>query len=79
MFFATSWFLFASCRAESPGHTRSPRRPVIFLGLDAADWSLLDGYMARGVMPNLARLSAEGAGGRLKTISPPLRRSSGRR
>ena len=56
--FATSWFLFASCRAESPGHTRSPRRPVIFLGLDAADWSLLDDYIARGVMPNLAAARA---------------------
>jgi Flp pilus assembly protein TadD len=49
-----------------------PRRPVIFLGLDAADWSLLDDYMARGVMPNLARLSAEGTSGRIKTLSPPL-------
>jgi Flp pilus assembly protein TadD len=49
-----------------------PRRPVIFLGLDAADWSLLDDYMARGVMPNLARLASEGTGGRIKTLSPPL-------
>jgi tetratricopeptide (TPR) repeat protein len=47
-------------------------RPVIFLGLDGADWSLLDPYIARGVMPALARLVAEGTGGRLQTISPPL-------
>jgi Flp pilus assembly protein TadD len=47
-------------------------RPVIFLGLDAADWSLLDPYMARGVMPALTRLASEGTGGRLKTLSPPL-------
>ena len=52
--------------AVRPGH------PVIFLGLDAADWTLLDGYIARGVMPNLARLATEGAGGRITTISPPL-------
>jgi Flp pilus assembly protein TadD len=62
----------AACRANAPAPARSARRPVIFLGLDAADWSLLDGYMARGVMPNLAKLAAEGTGGRLKTISPPL-------
>jgi len=46
--------------------------PVIFLGLDAADWSLLDDYMARGVMPTLRRLVAEGTSGHLKTLSPPL-------
>src|ERR1700757_4237677 len=40
-------------RAVQPGH------PVIFLGLDAADWSLLDVYAQRGVMPNLAKLLAE--------------------
>jgi type I phosphodiesterase/nucleotide pyrophosphatase/tetratricopeptide repeat protein len=49
-----------------------PGRPVIFLGLDAGDWSLLDDYISRGVMPNLARLVTEGTSGHLKTISPPL-------
>jgi Flp pilus assembly protein TadD len=47
-------------------------RPVIFLGLDAGDWPLLDGYIARGVMPNLGRLVAEGTSGHLKTLSPAL-------
>jgi Flp pilus assembly protein TadD len=46
--------------------------PVIFLGLDAADWSLLDVYIAKGVMPNLAKLASEGTSGHLKTISPAL-------
>ena len=45
---------------------------VIFLGLDGADWSLLDGYAARGVMPTLARLTAEGTSGTLQTLNPPL-------
>ena len=49
-----------------------PGRPIIVLGLDAADWSLLDDYMARGVMPTLSRLSTEGASGHLKTLSPAL-------
>jgi tetratricopeptide (TPR) repeat protein len=47
-------------------------RPVIFLGLDAGDWPLLDGYIARGVMPNLGRLVAEGTSGHLNTLSPAL-------
>ena len=45
---------------------------MIFIGLDGADWSLLDQYASRGVMPTLARLVAEGASGTLKTIHPPL-------
>ena len=49
-----------------------PGHPVIFLGLDAADWSLLDVYTARGVMPNLARLVSEGTSGHVKTLSPAL-------
>jgi tetratricopeptide (TPR) repeat protein len=67
---------------SAPGTTTAPAadiasltrsgHPVIFLGLDAGDWGLLDQYMARGVMPNLARLAAEGVSGRLKTIEPPL-------
>jgi len=61
-----------ACRPPSGTSPAAPGRPVIFLGLDAADWSLLDQYMARGAMPTLAKLSAEGTGGRLKTISPPL-------
>lgn len=45
---------------------------VIFIGLDGADWSLLDQYAARGVMPTLAKLVAEGSSGTVKTIHPPL-------
>src|SRR5436305_13903433 len=49
-----------------------PARPVIFIGLDGADWELLDDYMASGVMPNLAALTRGGRTGTLKTIQPPL-------
>ena len=45
---------------------------MIFIGLDGADWSLLDQYASRGVMPTLARLVAEGSSGTLKTLHPPL-------
>jgi tetratricopeptide (TPR) repeat protein len=47
-------------------------RSVIFVGLDGADWQLLDRYMAGGAMPNLAALVAEGAGGVLLSQHPPL-------
>ena len=47
-------------------------RPVIFIGLDGADWQLLDEYIAAGTMPNLRRLTATGAGGVLETDYPPL-------
>lgn len=45
---------------------------VIFIGLDGADWSLLDQYTTRGVMPTLAKLVAEGSSGTVKTLHPPL-------
>jgi hypothetical protein len=46
--------------------------PVIFIGLDGADWQLLDAYMADGVMPNLKRLVSEGTAGTVETLHPPL-------
>lgn len=50
----------------------SPGRPVIFVGLDGADWELLDRLIADGTMPELARLVKEGASGVLETQHPPL-------
>jgi tetratricopeptide (TPR) repeat protein len=50
----------------------TPGRRVIFVGLDGADWSLLDRYIARGMMPHLARLVTEGTSGHLRTMDPPL-------
>jgi Flp pilus assembly protein TadD len=49
-----------------------PAPPVIFIGLDGADWQLLDEYIANGSMPNLGRLVKSGAGGILETDYPPL-------
>src|SRR5881397_3918544 len=49
-----------------------PARPVIFIGLDGADWQLLDRYMASGAMPNLKRLASTGVSGPLETEHPPL-------
>jgi tetratricopeptide (TPR) repeat protein len=54
------------------GPLRSGGGRVIVIGLDGADWQLLDGYVAAGRMPNLASLLREGRAGVLRTIKPPL-------
>lgn len=46
--------------------------PILFIGLDGADWRLLDPYIQQGRMPNLAALTREGRTGVLTTIQPPL-------
>jgi Flp pilus assembly protein TadD len=63
---ATAGALRLSSRGGDP-----PRR-VVVVGLDGADWQLLDDYCARGVMPQLARLVREGRSGALHTLVPPL-------
>lgn len=50
--------------------TKAP--PVMFIGLDGADWQLLDAYMRKGAMPNLQSLVREGTAGDLLTDHPPL-------
>src|SRR5262245_29003170 len=45
---------------------------VAILGLDGADWEIIDPLMARGLLPNLARLKARGAWGNMKTLMPWL-------
>jgi len=49
---------------------QEPARRVVVLGLDGADWALLDPFMKRGLLPNLARLREEGAWAPLRSINP---------
>jgi tetratricopeptide (TPR) repeat protein len=63
--------LFVTCAKQEPAAPPPPPR-VIFLGLDGADWQLLDRYTADGTMPNLARLIAGGDKRVLRTQHPPL-------
>lgn len=53
-------------RAERRG------RPVLFIGVDALDWILLEPLMAEGRVPNLTRLVRGGVRGDLRTLSPML-------
>jgi predicted AlkP superfamily phosphohydrolase/phosphomutase/tetratricopeptide (TPR) repeat protein len=45
---------------------------VAILGLDGADWEILDPLIKQGKMPNLARLKAKGAWGPMKSMDPML-------
>ena len=62
--------------AESEGHppegAREERPRVLVIGLDGATFDLLDGWMERGLMPNLRRLAAEGSRAVLRSVMPPV-------
>ncbi len=47
-------------------------RRILLIGLDGADWKVLDPLMERGEMPNLRRLVQEGVKARMKALSPML-------
>lgn len=77
-------FLIAWCALVSilPGcggdrdHRTGPRPDiqgrVLLLGLDGADWEILDRLEREGTVPNLARLRREGAWGVLRSEEPLL-------
>jgi hypothetical protein len=43
---------------------------VILIGVDGADWEVIDRLIADGLMPNAARMKAEGAYGTLASMEP---------
>src|SRR5918998_3484023 len=45
-------------------------RPVILIGIDAAEIDVLDRMVSEGRLPNLAKLRQEGRSGRLQTEPP---------
>ncbi len=45
---------------------------IAILGLDGADWQIIDPLIAKGQLPNLARLKARGAWGNMKSMFPML-------
>ncbi len=47
-------------------------RRVLLVGLDGAEWRILDPLFERGLLPNLERIVREGARARLRTIAPVL-------
>lgn len=49
------------------------QRKVAVFGLDGITFDLLQPWLDEGRLPNLARLLAEGASGRLRSTIPPSR------
>ena len=45
---------------------------VLLIGWDAADWKLIDKYLAEGAMPHMRRFLDRGARGNLATLKPVL-------
>jgi predicted AlkP superfamily phosphohydrolase/phosphomutase len=45
---------------------------IVILGLDSATWDLARPWAARGLLPNLSRLIAQGVSGDLESATPPL-------
>ncbi|MFZ5788545.1 MAG: alkaline phosphatase family protein [Acidobacteriota bacterium] len=62
----------AARRAALAKRFGTPARRVLVVGWDGADWEVLEPLAARGVMPNLARLMAQGAWGELRSFTPLL-------
>jgi predicted AlkP superfamily phosphohydrolase/phosphomutase/tetratricopeptide (TPR) repeat protein len=48
------------------------KRKVLLVGWDAADWKLIDKYMADGLMPAIKSVIDRGVRGRIATLDPPL-------
>src|SRR5262245_7666940 len=60
-------------RARLSGFARSSApQPVVLIGLDGADWNIIEPLIAAGRMPHMAALAARGARARLLTINPTL-------
>jgi tetratricopeptide (TPR) repeat protein len=49
-----------------------PRWPLLVVGIDGADWDLIDPMMRAGELPHLQRLKSRGAWGPLRSMKPTL-------
>jgi len=59
-----------SCSLVPPSTVSFPK--IFIIGLDSATWTLVRPWIAQGLLPNLAKLVAEGASGPLESAIPPL-------
>ena len=56
-----------ACGSGSAGRELDTRAVVI--GIDGADWKVIDALAAEGALPNLMRLKERGAWGRIETLN----------
>ncbi len=73
--------LLSSLRIDSVRMAQSPQRQsyepiagarLLLIGLDGADWRILDDLLAQGRLPTFKRLIDNGVRARLKTVDPVL-------
>ncbi len=62
-----SLLLLASCGSDSPGASQNPR--LVLIGVDSADWTILDPMIEAGELPHFAKLKSMGSWGDLQTLS----------
>jgi tetratricopeptide (TPR) repeat protein len=58
--------------ADLKSKAKPTGRKVLLIGLDGADWQLMDPWIAQGKLPNLGRLKARSAWANLKSMQPIL-------
>ncbi|MFH0943783.1 MAG: alkaline phosphatase family protein [Planctomycetota bacterium] len=49
-----------------------PTHPVVLIGVDGLEWSVMRPLLESGRLPNLARLAERGVAGKLQTLRPTL-------
>ncbi len=62
----------AAALASVREKTREPVARVLYVGLDAADWEIIDEMTARGELPTLGRLQREGVRADLLSYDPMM-------
>ncbi len=48
------------------------KKRVLLIGLDAAEWGVINQLTAAGVLPNMQRLISGGTSGSIRTLNPPF-------
>jgi len=54
------------------GVSRTALRKIVFIGIDGADWRIINPLFEQGRLPNLKKIVDGGASGQLRTIEPIL-------
>ena len=62
----------AEGRRALRGALRETGTRILIVGLDGADWQMIDPLVERGLLPNLESLRRRGAWGNLKSLKPIL-------
>ncbi len=67
---AIGWSLAGCGEGSERGEGRTGPRRLLVIGIDSADWNLLEPMIEQGRLPNLAAFRAQSASGRMLTFRP---------